>query len=1297
MENDEVVRVVRESCLDEARASLERNIAQIQEAQGAEPDDEEISRQLLCIEDTRPFNYSLASVMDEDELPVLGGHRPRPPPSSHHEKLTSLFIGWCDKVTDGTNTIKSHKLPSMFRFALQRPLMPESKLQKTLEEFGIDPVLSFLSEMRIAHTGPQGRNRRTIYGLDPDVRHHVSSAYRNSFPKGLSLLYKGEEQPGQVVTTGDNENNRQTQGTCTGWELGTRHQRVNFDDRQMHDCLWSLYDLVQDCLVDLEEAPDRYREILGNPDLSSSDLMRRLREFGVPVQHIENANAGKLRECDRGSHERDLVAQVTSLVELYTSGGFLIQDVIGLIKITLSGLQVNDQLLQKLLRDANGDAASIAEQIWEETAEEETEDSGKYDMVNDEGLFTQPVSDEFADMCDEVLRASLMAEDAIAMLQAAVGEDNLTSAQKSHVLSKLDPAQTAAFCHLFAISADEKTGLEEAPGAALSVPETTVVAGDLLTPEDSPRSSISPVRGTLSNTYLTGDMSSTAKWPYAPSLEQRASENPSKDGAIENSPMSFLLKATNVSTEGGSGKATQESAILNEPSKSQPTTVLISHEGKGSLDSCGDPAILMPPPTSSTRLQQLTKLVDTSRSSILPPRTPMLTLVPSIPVLGKLNQQKPTNGAWRRFVREDEKYDCKSRSTSPEKGRTSDMFGLSLPTKDARVLGTRLGLPPDYIQEQIRSKTAPRVRTKKFRKASTNVTFPSQKRKASKTISSSHRIKIPKHNTAAVLFAREDDDHETFILGCFTPEILRESKLRCPSCHRLQCACRKRKRTSLSKTSSSHKKQSFDKIMSTVQPEATQRLQDASSMLDPSPPRPSAGTIEDGLPDRPSLLVPSIKPVKLRLNPPKPPGQPKLPSPSTSPGSSCPESSPGLSTPFTSPSPPRSPTQLKPPKALLSQLLRGMADQDIMDTFRRLSESESPEGVRIRHLVDRALVLTSHEMRRDAYRRSKGFDSRGLSEEQAFRVLRQLVEAQLRMNQRQRELIPGYPNTFGLDASQKTATPSRDLSILQPHELGSSLTELQANVSTYELSMSRPALARSDRKRADLCDSNARQSPDARIGVSRDEPIPSIETDSMPESQFSEEIDDPEALGPEMNDLTGRSKTPAPLSQPTTRDHGGMTYLSNLYKSKAKGFTRLLSPTSALMPCSPETSVITIEPALHKDCSRRYNEQKRTGPGNGPWPGRGITPRDAIDKAHEEAVAQRKGIFLYMAERRLIRPRANYWVGNRFFQSANNGPSSGSGITSSLNKLFDKYRGIPALYLTMKCLRLTRGRSQITQ
>ena len=88
--------------------------------------------------------------------------------------------------------------------------------------------------------------------------------------------------------------------------------------------------------------------------------MLRLGDFGLPDHHIQNAEIG--------TEEKELIAEITNLIELYTVGGLLLTEVIALIKETLSGLSMDVQMLYVLITNKSRDAASISKSIWEKAA-----------------------------------------------------------------------------------------------------------------------------------------------------------------------------------------------------------------------------------------------------------------------------------------------------------------------------------------------------------------------------------------------------------------------------------------------------------------------------------------------------------------------------------------------------------------------------------------------------------------------------------------------------------------------------------------------------------------------------------------------------------------------------------------------------------------------------------------------------------------------------------------------------------------------------------------------------------------
>ena len=134
-------------------------------------------------------------------------------------------------------------------------------------------------------------------------------------------------------------------------------------------------------------------------------------------------------------------------------------------------------------------------------------------------------------------------------------------------------------------------------------------------------------------------------------------------------------------------------------------------------------------------------------------------------------------------------YDRNRLSVSPERGTSVDLFGLPMPTEEARDMAKAMKLPPDFADTRIRSRTPRRVRVQKHQKAISNVTLPSPKRKLSATSEPGNRKKGKQDVTASDVFAAEGQDHDDFIRSRFTPEILKESGLACGWCLGAKCLC----------------------------------------------------------------------------------------------------------------------------------------------------------------------------------------------------------------------------------------------------------------------------------------------------------------------------------------------------------------------------------------------------------------------------------------------------------------------------------------------------------------------------
>ena len=102
-------------------------------------------------------------------------------------------------------------------------------------------------------------------------------------------------------------------------------------------------------------------------------------------------------------------------------------------------------------------------------------------------------------------------------------------------------------------------------------------------------------------------------------------------------------------------------------------------------------------------------------------------------------------------------------SSSPEEGFSDSLFGLILPTTEARDLGRRIGLPTDYVRTRIRSSTPRRLSARKIRKSSITVNYGNQKRKASSTIHQGRRLRTQRKDRESCPFAGDGEDRETLV------------------------------------------------------------------------------------------------------------------------------------------------------------------------------------------------------------------------------------------------------------------------------------------------------------------------------------------------------------------------------------------------------------------------------------------------------------------------------------------------------------------------------------------------------
>ena len=177
--------------------------------------------------------------------------------------------------------------------------------------------------------------------------------------------------------------------------------------------------------------------------------------------------------------------------------------------------------------------------------------------------------------------------------------------------------------------------------------------------------------------------------------------------------------------------------------------------------------------------------VNEAESSVQPPATPRLKNASLPPVIEEDKSQIDTET-------DDEqprgRARVRRRSSSPENGMTTGIWGLLMPTKEARELAHKLKLPQYTIDEQVRSISRRRTSRRRASRASRAVSFPKSKRKASLALHRDTPSKSPKQGSNSDIFAREGEDQRAFVLSHFDSEaILSEDA--CMRCSRSPCEC----------------------------------------------------------------------------------------------------------------------------------------------------------------------------------------------------------------------------------------------------------------------------------------------------------------------------------------------------------------------------------------------------------------------------------------------------------------------------------------------------------------------------
>ena len=282
-------------------------------------------------------------------------------------------------------------------------------------------------------------------------------------------------------------------------------------------------------------------------------------------------------------------------------------------------------------------------------------------------------------------------------------------------------------------------------------------------------------------------------WEDACFYKSSSSSEEEKEGSpkAQENPLRAVLVPESHPNEGEDPDATEVSSTHGSKSRDMPATE--------DMDCRDDLSEVVPealkamsidqptesPPASPPGKRLTYDRVDEAESSVQPPATPRPKNASLPSVIEKNNSHMDTET-------DDEQPRGRSkvrrRSSSPENGMTTGIWGLLMPTKEARELAYKLKLPQYTIDEQVRSISRRRTSRRRASRGKSVASFHKSKRKASLALHRDTPSKSPKQCDNSDIFAREGEDQRAFVLSHFDSEaILSEDA--CTRCSRSPCEC----------------------------------------------------------------------------------------------------------------------------------------------------------------------------------------------------------------------------------------------------------------------------------------------------------------------------------------------------------------------------------------------------------------------------------------------------------------------------------------------------------------------------
>ena len=671
------------------------------------------------------------------------------------------------------------------------------------------------------------------------------------------------------------------------------------------------------------------------------------------------------------------------------------------------------------------------------------------------------------------------------------------------------------------------------------------------------------------------------------------------------------------------------------------------------------------------------------------------------------------------------------RASSSDESMTIGIWGLLMPTKEARKFAYKLKLPQEAIDKQVRSISSRRAGRRRASYPENIITLPKSKRKASTVLHRGTAPKSPKHNDHSDLFAREGEDQESFVSSHFNSGELPLVPT-CDKCLFLRCECEYESSSGSNSQVPEYLQQQsmYDPILNDEK-----AIQATSCKGSLSSDGPVTRPVDRSRAEPPTQSVTLLAYLARVL-----------------------DDNDVLASIKQLEQLPKTVETVAYAKMVRDHLLQGtcageglviagMEDREVVRILYRFLQSDklANRTKKLRHKVKEDIstinVNDHHDRLQECPDLGLGLLNSSLDHERVHAPPSDDISSAVASPEKQLKVAndavfqaKNTPLSKGASPNLPTAAPDvPDSSVL--HLESSSEIEDAVQSSRFQTATTPDPSTAADSSRSEnrsrspgRCKTSPAGGHPSRTKFPPESPAGST---LSPTADLSEQVsDNPVDVNGDTHDTFRAPFTKQPHSDSQGRgsSDGEMALLlpqrpaarqldDNVsppsLKAKAKQFTGNVPPPSQWSPLKQSSkdgpsATSTVGSRKMSRERKAIHRSDSSGPGfrNLPlWPPQpglpgkdrlewmGMTSKQALDHAKEKAFSERKSLAFYLEERRGVRTRicrendlANSdWSDPSFFQSSNGSSgSSGAVTTQALNKLFDRYRGTSNIYLRLR-------------